>query len=79
MKPNKVRIVFDRAAEYRGVSLNSELLQGPDFTNKLVGVLMRFRQERVALVADIEGMFHQVRVSPRDIETCLGPQRNTRC
>ena len=68
MKPEKVRVVFDCAARFRGVSLNSHLLQGPDYTNKLVGVLMRFRQERVALVSDIEGMFHQVRVPPCDAD-----------
>ena len=42
------------------------MLQGPDLTNKLVGVLLRFRQERIATIADIEAMFHQVRVPPED-------------
>ncbi|XP_068716993.1 uncharacterized protein [Montipora capricornis] len=63
-KPGKVRVVFDCAAKYRGTSLNDQLLQGPDLTNNLVGVLTRFRQEPVALMADVESMFHQVRVSP---------------
>lgn len=65
-KPDKVRVVFDCAATFKGTSLNDQLLQGPDLTNSLVGVLTRFRQDSVALVADIEGMFHQVRVSPDD-------------
>ncbi|KAJ8023742.1 hypothetical protein HOLleu_36272 [Holothuria leucospilota] len=65
-KPGKVRVVFDCAAEFEGKSLNSQLLQGPDFTNNLVGVLTRFRQEKIGLVGDIEAMFHQVRVSPKD-------------
>lgn len=64
-KPEKVRVVFDCAAKYQGVSLNNQLLSGPDYTNKLVGVLLRFRQEKIALAADVEGMFHQVRVTPR--------------
>lgn len=65
-KPGKVRIVFDCAAKYRGTSLNDNLMQGPDFVNSLVGVLLRFREEPVALVADIEAMFHQVRVRDSD-------------
>ena len=65
-KPGKVRVVFDCSAKYRGSSLNDQLLQGPDLTNSLVGVLTRFREESVALMADIEAMFHQVRVKPDD-------------
>ena len=67
-KPEKVRIVFDCAAKYHNTSLNDHLLQGPDFTNSLVGVLLRFRQERVAVMADIEKMFHQVNVKEQDRE-----------
>ncbi|XP_052387105.1 uncharacterized protein LOC127933996 [Carassius gibelio] len=61
-KPEKVRIVFDCAARYQGTSLNDHIHQGPDFTNKLLGVLLKFRQEPIALNADIESMFYQVRV-----------------
>ncbi|XP_014676416.1 PREDICTED: uncharacterized protein LOC106816352 [Priapulus caudatus] len=61
INPNKekLRIVFDCAAQLNGKSLNSEVYQGPDFTNKLVGVLSRFRQSEVALMADVEAMYHQ--------------------
>ncbi|KAK3745210.1 hypothetical protein QZH41_004249 [Actinostola sp. cb2023] len=69
-KPNKVRVVFDCSAKWRGTSLNDQLLQGPDLTNSLVGVLTRFRQEPVALMADIEAMFYQVKVRPSD-RNCL--------
>jgi hypothetical protein len=64
-KPSKPRIVFDCAAKYEDVSLNNQLLQGPTMTNTLVGVLTRFRENPVAFLADIEGMFCQVRVSPK--------------
>ena len=64
-KPGKVRIVFDCAAKHQGVSINEVVSQGPDLTNNLVGVLLRFREHPVALMADIEAMFHQVRVPPR--------------
>ena len=42
------------------------LLKGPDLTNSHFGVLTRFRQERVTVLADIEAMFHQVRVPDSD-------------
>ena len=62
-KPGKIRVVFDCSAESNGQSLNSNLLQGPDLSNSLLGVLCRFRQEPIAVACDIEGMFHQVRVN----------------
>jgi len=40
-------------------------LQGPDITNILLGVLLRFRQARVAFGADIASIFFQVRLHPR--------------
>ena len=54
----KSRVVFDRAAQFAETSLNKQLLQGPDLTNRIVGVLSRFRQETVGLTADIQSMFH---------------------
>lgn len=57
-KPGKVRVVFDAAAETSGVSLNKLLLSGPDLTNSLLGVLLRFRQNPVAVTADVEQMFY---------------------
>ena len=65
-KPDKVRVVFDCSAKFLGTSLNDQLLQGPDLTNTLVGVLTRFRQEHIAFMSDIESMFYQVRVPPSD-------------
>ncbi|KAK0145450.1 hypothetical protein N1851_015638 [Merluccius polli] len=42
-KKGNLRVVFDCGAEFRGNSLNSQLLQGPYLTNSLLGVLTRFR------------------------------------
>ena len=53
-KPNKIRVVFDCSAEYQGTSLNQQLFQGPDLTNGLLGVLLRFRQEKVAYMTDVD-------------------------
>lgn len=63
---HKLRVVFDCAATYQGTSLNMQLLQGPDLTSTLIGVLTRFRQEPIAFMSDIEGMFYQVRVPVED-------------
>ncbi|XP_034074694.1 uncharacterized protein LOC117547890 [Gymnodraco acuticeps] len=65
-KKRKLRVVFDCGATYQGTSLNARLLQGPDLTNSLIGVLTRFRQKNIAFMADIEAMFHQVKVPEED-------------
>ena len=64
--PSKCRVVFDCAAEYKGVSLNDVIHQGPNFLNNLAGVLLRFRREPVAVIGDIKLMFHQCFVLPTD-------------
>ena len=51
-KPTQIRVVFDSSAEYQGVSLNGELLSGPDLMNSLLGVLFRFRMETTAVMCD---------------------------
>ncbi|XP_035983633.1 uncharacterized protein LOC118557555 [Fundulus heteroclitus] len=61
-RKGKLRVVFDCAATFKGTSLNCQLLQGPDLTNSVVEVLVRFRQEPIAIMADIQAMFHQVYV-----------------
>ncbi|TNN15930.1 Gag-Pol polyprotein, partial [Schistosoma japonicum] len=65
-KPEKIRILFDCAAKHEGRSLNDRLLSSPDLTNSLLGVILRFRLEKVAIMADIEAMFHQVKVPEHD-------------
>ena len=57
-RKNKIRALLDAAAESNGVSLNKLLLSGPD----LLAVLLRFLQDPVALVVDIEQMFHSLKV-----------------
>ena len=62
-RKKKLRVVFDCSARFGGTSLNDQLLVGPDFINNLFGVLCRFRQHPVAIMCDIEKMFHQFHVS----------------
>ncbi|VDI74707.1 Hypothetical predicted protein [Mytilus galloprovincialis] len=65
-RKKKIRVVFDCAAKFQGTSLNERLLQGPNLTNTLIGTLIRFRQDEIAIMGDIDSMFHQVRVPSND-------------
>ena len=71
INPNKskLRVVYDAAAEYGGTSLNKELFQGPQLNNSLVGVLLRFRKDEVAVASDIESMFHRVSYTEEDADS----------
>lgn len=62
-KKKKLRVVFDGSAVFEGQSLNSMLLPGPEHMNSLIGILLRFRQERIAISCDIEKMFHNFKVA----------------
>lgn len=55
-KPGNKRVVFDSSAQHIRVSLNDVLLTGPNRNNTLIGVLIRFRKEAVAITADIQQM-----------------------
>ena len=52
-------------------------MQGPDF-NTLVGILTRFREGSVALMSDIEFMFHKVGVTPEHCDALRHEQRASR-
>ena len=58
LKPEKICMVFDSSACFQDLFLNSVLLSGPYLTNSLIGVLVRFRMETIAVLADIEQMFY---------------------
>lgn len=65
-KPEEPRVVFDCACKSGGTSLNDQLLRGPENTSTLIGVILRFRVDDVAVTADVKRMFHQVYVAPED-------------
>ena len=55
-KLDKMRVVFDYASSCCGVSLNQLLHQGPDLTNNLLSVLLKFRLCPEAVITDIPSM-----------------------
>lgn len=65
-KPNKIRIVYDAAAKSSGVSLNDELLKGPDLLNSLCGILWRSREYSILVSGDIEEMYHRILLTKSD-------------
>ncbi|XP_038120036.1 uncharacterized protein LOC119770029 [Culex quinquefasciatus] len=63
----KIRPVFDGSAKTTSnFSLNEALMIGPVLQDPLFDLVLRFRKKQVALVADIEKMYLQVKVHPDD-------------
>ncbi len=60
---SKLRVVFDASAKVNDISLNDILLPGSVLTNNLIDVLLRFREEQVAIACDVEQMFYQFYVN----------------
>ena len=65
-KPGKVRRVSNAASVFKRNSLNSNLLTGPDLNNDMVGLLLCFRENPVAISADIEAVFMQIGIIEKD-------------
>ena len=61
-----MRRVLNDAAKLHGHSLINAILTRPDLLQSLIHILFRFRQFPNAVTADIEGMFLQVGVIPKD-------------
>ena len=52
-KSTPFRIVFNTSANFHGYILNEYYAKGPQMINNLLGILLRFREERFAMVGDI--------------------------
>ena len=70
-KSTPCRIVFNSSANYHGHILNEYFAKGPDIMNKLLGVLLRFREERIGFIGDISKMFYSIKIPRRDQMTHL--------
>ena len=69
-KPEPVRRACSAATKYQGVALNDKLLSGSDLLQSLMGIIFRYREHTIALLADIEAIFVQIAV-PNDDNRCL--------
>ena len=58
--------IFDCSVDFKGMSLNKNLMSGSDLTNQIVWVVIRYLEEAVVRIGDIESMFHQVLVPEYD-------------
>ena len=63
------RIVFNSSAKFQGHTLNEYWAKGPDLLNNLFGVLIRFRENRIAISDDIQKMYHAVKTDSIDQHT----------
>lgn len=63
---SKVRIVYDASARQNGPSLNNCLYTGPNLTQSIFDILLRFRTFKIALGGDIEKAFLQVSIEEKD-------------
>ncbi|UYV72368.1 hypothetical protein LAZ67_9002823 [Cordylochernes scorpioides] len=65
----KMRVVFDASAKSENnVSLNQVLHKGPKIQQDVFFILLRFRTYPVAITADIEKMYRQIRIHPEDAD-----------
>ena len=65
-KPGKKRLVWDAAACVNGISLNSQLLKGPDQLVTLPSIICKFRERSIGFGGDVREMFHQLRMRQSD-------------
>lgn len=63
----KLRVVFDASSHEDGrPSLNDCLLTGPNLNPDLLSVLIKFRKNEIAFMADIKNSFLQISIVERD-------------
>ncbi|CAK1601945.1 unnamed protein product [Parnassius mnemosyne] len=64
---SKVRTVFNASQKgNNNISLNEELLVGPQLQDDMRSLIMRWRMKRICFVADIQKMYRQILVSKED-------------
>ena len=70
-KLGKVRVVLYAASQFDKTCLSEKLLKDPDYLNKLIGILLRFRRGQCAVISDTEQMYYQLKVAGNDQDALL--------
>lgn len=66
---SRTRVVFDASCKgTNNISLNEELLVGPQLQDDLRNLLMKWRMKRVCFMADIKQMYRQILVAHEDAD-----------
>ena len=65
-KTTPILIVFNSSATYQGDRLNDYWMKEPDLLNSLYGVILRFRENEVAVAGGISKMYHRVLIPEQD-------------
>jgi len=59
-KSTPLRIAFNSSSVYQGHRLSNYWLKGPDPLNSIFGIILRFRENQVAIGGDISKMYHRL-------------------
>lgn len=80
MRPEKkttpILIFFNSSATYQGHRLNDYWMKEPDLLNSLYGVILRFRENEVAVAGDISKMYHRDLIPEQDQQVHQYLRRN---
>ena len=61
-----MRIVFNSSASYMGQKLNDYWAKGPCVLNDMLTILLRFRENWIAIVGDISRMYNSIKIYVAD-------------
>ena len=65
-KTTPILVVFNSSATCQGDRLNNYWMKEPDLLNSLYGVILRFRENEVAVAGDISKIFHSILTPEQD-------------
>ena len=65
-RKKKRRVVFNASKKVGEKSVNDHIMRCPDKLERLLGLLIRFREHHVAITGDIVSFFHMVKIPKED-------------